>query len=458
MQGTTRFALPARLLKLVQHQELRKIVGNTGWLFAERILRMGLSFIVLVWLARYLGPEQFGTYSYAIAFTLLFSELTTLGLNAILVRDIVNSPEHRNATLGTAFVMRLLGGSLSLGFAALIIGWIRPDDQLVRLLVVIVATGQVFRAFEVIDFHFQSRVESKYVVTAKAIAFATTSLTTVVLIITNASLPAFVSVKAAEFILTGLGLALMYRLKGNSLSAWRFQAERARTLIRQSWPLILSGFGAAIYYKIDQVMLGEMVGEAAVGVYAVAAQLSEVWYFIPLAIVTSTFPSLLESRKHHLATYHKKLQGLYNLLAVLALIIAIIVALLSTPLVVLLYGEAFREAGMILAIHVWASVFIFMRAALSKWLISESLTIFSLSTHSLGALSNILLNLFLIPQYGTLGAAIATVISYAIAGYLALFVHPKTWQPARMMTLALFLPLRSLLILPTFFLRRSYRP
>jgi PST family polysaccharide transporter len=430
--------------RLEKHGELRRIAGNTGWLFAERILRMGLSLVVLVWLARHLGPEQFGTYNYAIAFVLLFSELTTLGLNAILVRDIVNNPEDSDEIVGTAFVMRLFGGLLSLALSFTLISLLRPDDLLMRLLVTIVAFGTIFRAFEVIDYYFQSRVESKYVVMAKVAAFVATSASTVLLILANASLPAFVAVKAAEYVLTGVGLALMYRYKSNLLSAWRFSFDRGKSLVKQSWPLILSGFGAIVYLKVDQVMLGEMIGEAAVGIYAVAAQLSEVWYFIPLAIATSVFPSLLKSKQASPEAYHGKLQSLYDFLVILALVITVPVAALSTPLVTMLYGEVYREAGGILAIHIWASLFIFMRAALSKWLIAEGLFIFSLVTHGLGAITNVLINLMLIPLYGGTGAAIATVISYAAASYLALFFHPKTWIAARMMTLALLLPLRSL--------------
>ncbi|MEO1561060.1 MAG: flippase, partial [Cyanobacteria bacterium J06632_19] len=232
---------------------------------------------------------------------------------------------------------------------------------------------------------------------------------------------------------------------GNSLINWRFQFSRGKSLLSKSWPLILSSVGTIIYLKIDQIMLGEMIGKEAVGNYAVAAKISEIWYFIPTAVASSVFPSLLKSRENNIKAYKNKLQKLYDNLACLALLIALPITIVSTPVITMLYGEVFREAGLILSIHIWASVFIFMRAALSKWLIAEDLYVFSLVTHGLGAIVNALLNLFLIPNFGGIGAAIATLISYATASYFALFVHSRTVETARMMTLALIFPVRFLL-------------
>ena len=67
---------------------LQKLIGNTGWLFADRILRLGVGLWVGIWTARYLGPEQFGLFNYSIAFVALFSVFATLGLDGIVVDSI----------------------------------------------------------------------------------------------------------------------------------------------------------------------------------------------------------------------------------------------------------------------------------------------------------------------------------------------------------------------------------
>lgn len=421
---------------------LQRILGNTGWLFGERALRMCLGLFIMVTLARFLGPERFGLYNYSIAFILLFSELTSLGLNSILVRDIVQQPEHQAGILGTAFFMRLLGGVVSFCASMGIIWLIRPDDQVAFFLVAILSGGAIFRAFEVVDFYFQSRVESRYVVIVKSSAFVIFVATSGLLILLEASLFAFVAAKSFEFALTGVGFVIMYQLRGERILCWHFDWERAKGLIQQSWPLILSGFGSMIYLKMDQVMLGEMIGEAEVGIYAVAVQFSEIWYFAPLAIAASAFPSLLTRKQQSVKDYQQGLQRLYDVLMVSGLVIAVSVSVFARPVVEFLYGETYAQSGVILTVHIWACVFIFMRAALSKWFVAESLFMFSLVTHGVGALMNVGLNFYLIPNYGGIGAAIATVVSYAGASYFSLFLHRATWPAARMMTFALLCPIR----------------
>jgi len=191
-------------------------------------------------------------------------------------------------------------------------------------------------------------------------------------------------------------------------------------------------------------MLSQMTTDTIVGIYSVAVRLSEVWYFIPIAIVSSFFPSLLKAKAQGIEIYHSKLQKIYDLLVYIALILAIPITFLGTPFIKLLYGDAYEEAGQILSIHIWASVFIFMRSLLSKWLIAENLFVFSFVTHTSGAVVNILLNLILIPQLGGIGAAIATLISYATASYFSLFLNSKTWDMAMMMTKALIVPIRNI--------------
>jgi PST family polysaccharide transporter len=403
---------------------------------------MTIGLLTVILMARALGPEQFGVFNYVLALVMLFSELSSMGLNAILVKEIVHNSHQTSKVLGTALVLRVIGGLLTLGFSMLLIKILRPDEKGVMLLVAIIACGVIFRSLDVVDFYFQSKIQSKYVVLAKIQAYTVTFLFVYLLVIWNGSLNVFVAVRATEFALIALGLVLFYKRLGNRLQNWHFDVQLAKRLLRQSWPLILSGLSAGIYLKIDQIMLGQMLGEATVGIYAVASQLSEIWYFIPLAIASSFFPGLIRSRQENQEAYRRRLQHLYDFLAGLAMIIAVLISLTAEWLVSFLYGEEYRTAGKILSIHIWAGPFVFMRATFSKWLILENLFMFSLVTHLCGAMINVLANFILIPSLGGLGAASATVISYAAAGYFSLFLHHKTRSSAYMMTLALLMPLR----------------
>ena len=419
--------------------ELLKIISNIGWLFADRILRMGVGLIVTAWIARYLQPQQFGLFNYATAFVSLFGVLATLGLEQIVVRDMVRNSSCKDETLGTAFVLKLLGGVVTLGVTTGTIFLLRPDDQVTHWLVAITAAGTIFDAFNTIDFWFQLQVKSKYTVIAKNTAFILVTCLRIALLQMEAPLIAFAWALLAENALGSVCLAIAYKVKGQSILAWRASLQRAKTLLKESWPLILSGLAIMVYLRIDQIMLGQLADDEAVGIYSAATRISELWYYIPIAIVTSVTPSIVEAKKISETLYYNKLQKLFNIMAVLAYLIALPMTFLSKYLVVLIFGQNYIASGSVLAIHIWAALFVFFGWSKGIWIVSEGLTMFSLVATTSGALMNILLNFFLLPIYRETGAAIATVISYAFVDYFMCMIYPPAQKIGWVMTKALTL-------------------
>jgi PST family polysaccharide transporter len=418
---------------------LQKIVGNTGWLFADRILRMGVGLVVGVWIARYLGPEQFGLFNYAIAFVALITPLATLGLDGIVIRDIVRAPECRDETLGTAFVLKLLGGMLTLVLGTGIIMALRPQDTLLHWLVAIFSATTIFQVFDAIDFWFQSQTQSQYSVIARNIAFVVLALVRVVLIRLNAPLVAFAWAGLAETALAALGLLIAYRIQGNRLSVWRVSIARSKRLLQDSWSLMLSGIAILIYMKIDLIMLSELAGEKAVGIYSAATRLSEVWYFIPMAIVASASPAIIAAKQIDQKMYYQQMQRLFNNMTFLALSLTVPISFLSTTLVTSLFGNNYLESGVVLQIHIWSSIFVFLGVAQTPWDLAEELQKLAFVKTLIGAFINVLLNLFLIPQSGAMGAAIATLLSYAIVNYLLNLFIPRMNIIFKLQTRAIFL-------------------
>jgi polysaccharide transporter, PST family len=419
--------LPAFIRKRLDgRQELQKIVSNSGWLFADKIVRLGVGFFVSVWLARYLGPDQFGLLSYAMAFAALFASFTTLGHDGIVVRDLVREPSGRGEILGSAFVLRLVGGGLAAVLTVTAVMLLRPDNSLVLWLVGIIAIGSVFQAVDVIDFWFQSQVAAKYTVCARNSVFLLISMVKVALILFAAPLLAFAASGLAEAALGAFGLLIVYFCSGQRLISWRWSRLRAVRILRDSWPLSLGALSIAIYMRIDQVMLGEMAGDKAVGIYSAAVRLTEASYCIPVVIVSSLFPAILQSKAADENFYYRRLQRLFSLMVALSLSIAVPVSLLSGWIVATLFGDGFAEAGPILAIYVWASFFVFLGVAQGPWDLAENLTRLALFRLASGAGLNIVLNLLLIPVYGVIGAAVATVISQAFAAVILNVVNVKT--------------------------------
>ncbi|WP_094675833.1 flippase [Hydrocoleum sp. CS-953] len=351
----------------------RKIISNTVWLYFDRIFGKGLTLIVSVFVARYLGPTRLGSLSFAIAIVTLVGIIAKLGLDRLVVRDMVRKPENKDEILGTAFVLKVIGGFISLFLAVGVVFVLRPQERLTLALVAIIAGGNIFLAFDVIELWFQSQVESKYTVIAKRGAYIISSLVTILLVQFEASILAFAGVKAVEPILIGVGLISVFQVH-HSLTAWRWNFNRAMTLIQESWPLILTSLAITIYMKVDTIMLGKMAGDDVVGVYSAAVRISESWYFIATSLVASAFPSIVKAREVSQELYYKKLQQLFNLMALIAYAIAIPMTFLSTPTVLLLYGPEYLDSGAILAVHIWASLFVFMGVVQNPW----NITVFGL--------------------------------------------------------------------------------
>lgn len=402
---------------------------------------MGVGLFVGVWIARYLGPEQFGLLSFATAFIGLFGAIAGLGLQGIVVRDIVRDPTSREETLGTAAVLELIGGITAYGLILGAIFWLRPEDMLAKALVAVLGSMMLFKASEVAVFWFESQVQSKYTVWVQNGTYLLLAAIKVGLILNQAPLIAFAWATMVESVLVALLMLIMLGLRGPKLQRLCATTRRAKALLRDSWPLLLSGIAIMIYMKIDLIMLGQMVGDEAVGIYSAAVRVSEVWYFIPVAIVASVFPAILEAKKRSEAQYQQRLQRLYDLMVWLSVVVALLMTFLSTRIVILLFGEAFAESGAVLVIHIWAGVFVFFGVASGKWFLAENRQILVFQKSAIGAVANVLLNLALIPECGPVGAALATVLSHGVADFLSDTLQRETRPVFLMKVKALNLPI-----------------
>ena len=417
----------------------RAIIKNAGWLFADRILRMGVGLFVGVWVARYLGTKEYGLLNYATAFVALFNPLTKLGLDNIVVRDIIHEKSKKEQILGTVFWLKLLGGVVSLLLLVTCIFLLRQDEQLTIWLVAILGTSGIFQAFDTIDLWFQSQVQSKFTVVAKNTAFVIIALLKVVLILMQAPLIAFACASLAEFGFGAIGLVISYKLNNYSIRLWRWSFSTAKALMKESWFLILSGLTIMVYMRTDQIMLGEIMGNKSVGIYSAATRISEVWYFIPVAITSSVNPSIYAAKEKSEELYYQRIGQLLRVMTLLSVMVAVPMTFLSRKVITMLFGIDYIEAGNVLAIHVWASLFVFMGTATSSWFVAEGLTNLSFRRTLMGATTHIFLNLFLIPTYGGIGAAIATVISQAVASFLSNAFHPKAKRIFKLQFKSLFI-------------------
>lgn len=424
---------------------IQTAIGNTGWLLTDRGIRLAVGLLMSVWVARYLGPSQLGQYNFAMAFAAFFAVFATLGLDSVVVRDLVRLPDQAPEILGATFVLRIAGATSSILFTILAINCLRPQDETSHLLVVIFAVGNLFLAFDAIDFWFQSRVQSRHVVVARMSAFLVISVGRALLILGGSGITGFAVATALEAAVAGGLLVVAHRRQGLKLIDWQPTRRVVFALLRETWPLALSSFAVTVSLRIDQVLLGELVGDRVVGLYGAATRFTELFNFFPMALISSLAPGLIAAKQANQALYQRRVRQLLGVFAWSGMVFAMVLSLSADWLMLLLYGKAFREAAPIMALHVWAMPFVFMGIGQTQWLVTEGRTGFALLRTLLLAGLTVLLNLLFIPQWGMMGAAAATLIAQACVALLAAF-------PAHQTRPLFFLSLRALVPIP-----RSFR-
>ena len=411
--------------KLKGNQEMLKIVKNIFWLFLDKISRMGLGIFVGVWLARYLKPESFGLFNYAQAFIGIFGIIASLGLSEIIVRDIVKKPEQSNEILGTSIILRIIGGIIAYITSLLIIFYIKPNDISIKIIVSILGLNLILQSSDIIRYWFESQVQSKYVVIADNTVFFIITVIKIILIVCNARLYFFVFLSLFESILTAIALFYMYKKNALAFYNWRFNFKIIKNLLNDSWPLILSGIAISVFMKIDQIMLGQMIGNKSVGIYSAAVKISEVWYFIPSVVVSSFFPTILSAKLKDEALYYKKLQLLFDILIWFAIFVSIIMTFFSDTIINLLYGSEYSEAGNVLKVHIWTGIAVSFGIIWSKWILIENKLKMIIIFHVLAMIINILYNYYFIPTQGVMGAAIATAFASITAQLIGILFYKR---------------------------------
>lgn len=420
----------------IRSRNFSRYFVNTSWTIAERVIRMLVSLFVGILVARYLGPEHFGLLSYAISFVALFSSIATLGLDEIVIRDLVETRDPKDAILGTSFVLKSIGVSVLILVVCGAMD-LTSSEKYTNALMMIVVAGSLFQPLNVFDLYFQSQVLAKFTSSAQFFSLILSSTVRILLIAFKAPLVWFAWAVFLENAILGIGLFVIYHKQDLGIRSWRFSKDLAAKLLHNSWPLMLSGMAIMIYMRIDQVMIKEMLNNEAAGNYAVAVRLSEAFYFIPMAVCSSLFPAIIDAKKVGPEVYTYRLQKLYDLMVWLAVAVAIPTTFLAEHFINLLLGAQYTSAAGVLRIHVWAGVFVFSGVASGKWLVAENLQHYSFYRTLAGAAVNVMLNLILIPLMGINGAALATVVSYCAAAYLSMAFFKHTRETFRLVTKSL---------------------
>ena len=387
--------------------------------------------------ARYLGTKEYGTLSYALVLTGMFNAVSSMGLDGILIRELVRSPEKHAAVLGTGFVLRL-AGALAAFMLVVIAAVLDPTTKPLLPLFVVVAASFFPQSLEVTDLWFQKNIQSKFPAIARTAAVLVGTVIKCALVFNGAPLLWFAWACLAEAILNSVAVNAIYRLRGQSLSNWSFSAPLARTMLRDCWPLIISGLLVGFYMRLEQLLVRGFFGDSSLGVYNTAAQITEAWSFLPAFILSSIYPLLVEERKTSPRQFEARLQTVFDALTGAGYLVAAGVACLAPILIPLFFGEDYVRAIPVLVIQSLAAPIFFSGAVRAQYFLLENLNIYHTLTASLGIAVNITLSLFLMPKLGIAGAAIAGFGGAFVAGFLTSWAF-KPIRPCALWQLKAFL-------------------
>lgn len=404
---------------------MHKIFKNSGWLLADKLARLFLGLLTMALIARQVGPADFGIWSYALALTTIVGGLAVLGLDKVVVKEMVASPGREEQILSTALLMRLGAGLFSFACCAGIVLLSKKGQPVYVYCTLITALTVVLQSFDVFDYYYQSKNEVQLTIIPKMSLFVFFCLLKIIWVRIHAPLMTFVWLSFAELVVSYTVILWMFisRHGLRALGTWSF--AEAKFLLSQSWPLLFTGVLVLLYMKSDQLMLDTLGTPALLGEYAAAARISELWYALPTVIATALLPGLVQMRIEHTASYEQAVEKWLRLSFWSSLFISLFLSLVAEKITTLFYGVQFPQSGLILSIHIWANMPVFLCMVLMQYQIVEGTYNINLYATIAGIIVNVGVNIWLIPSLGGVGAAIATVVSY-ITVFTTLTLMDKT--------------------------------
>jgi O-antigen/teichoic acid export membrane protein len=411
-----------KLFLWVKTPGFRKYSKNTSWLFFGKIASMAISFIATAYIARNLGPTSYGELSYAISFVSLFSFIAVLGIDQILYRELIRYPEKRNEYMGSALGLRLFTSTMAVILCIVSAFFISPHDVSLYL-ICIISLSFIFNSFHIVIYEFQADSQSKIPAILTVAATIILNILKIVVIAFDQGVLYLALILLFESILYAVGYIYFRKRAYASVMHWKFNWSISKQILSDSWPLIFSSAFALIYARIDQIMIKNMIGAESVGLYDAAVRLSEVWYFIPSILIGSLLPAIINAHKTSIDEYYSRIRKILLFMFLTSFITALLTYVFAPWIIWIVFGSSFIGAVALLQVYVWSNIATALNSFTLNYLIIENKKKTIFMSSFTGMVLNVILNIYLIPLYGSMGAAIATVVSYTVL-FLYIFTVP----------------------------------
>ena len=413
-----------------------KIVLNVFWAVAGKVVTLLSTLVVGIFVARYLGPEQYGLMNYVVSIVALFTVFATFGTTEIIIRELAKKELPKEIILGSAFAIRI-GLAVVCFFAIGIYLLFAEETTEMVAMILIYASSIFFACFDVIRFYFTSIVENEYVVKSEIFRTLVGALVKVILLLFHAPLMAFVAALAFDFLLLASGYVFAYRKKVGSIRNWRVDKTFIKVLLSTSFPLLISSAAMIVYQRIDQVMIAKMLDNESVGYFSTAASFIGIVTFIPAIMVQTTSPLLVGFWKNDKERYKKESQRIMNLTTWVTMLVCIILSLLSDPIIRYTYGSAYLAAVPILRILAFKAVGVALITIGGQLIVIENIHKWAFVRNILSCVVCIICNYYFIPLWGVVGSAWATIVTVLFTGCFSNIFIPQYFHILKKQLIAL---------------------
>lgn len=400
------------------------IVKNSGWIIGGKIVQMLIAFLIGVFTARYLGPSNYGLINTAQAYTAFFFPICSLGLSGVFVKVLIDNPGKDGVYLGSGITARTVGSLVSMVVMFFVVAIINPSDKTLQSVCFIHSFSLLFQSFDLFDYWYQSRYESKYSSTIGIIGYVVSSIYKVILLVTGKSVEWFAFATVLDYAVIAV-IYMTYSTPKNHIklrASWHTVME----LLNESKHLILSNLLVMLYGQMDKIMIGRIESSEAVGLYSVAVTICTMWTFVLSAIINSLRPNIVQLRNVDRKAYENRIIQMYSLVFWMCVVVSAIICVFSKFIVGVLYGDEYLDAVGCLNIVTWYTGFSYIGVARNIWTVCEGKQKYEKHFAVSGIISNFVLNCLLIPQYGIEGAAIASLLTQIVTNIIIPYLIRET--------------------------------
>ncbi len=413
-----------------------KVAKNASWIIGGRVIQMVLSLFVGIITARYLGPGNYGVINYVAAYIAFFTSLCILGINSIIVKEFSDCPNEHGDLIGTAIVLRVISSVLSIFLVIALVSIVDAGDSTIRHVAFLSSLSLVFQSFDTITYWFQAKLNSKISSIATLIAYICVSIYRIILLILNKNVFWFAAASSVDTLV--IAILLLFFYKKNNGPSLKVDLKRGKLLLGKSYHFILAGLMVQIYSQTDKVMIKQMLNETEVGYYSLAVSICAMWTFVLQAIIDSMYPVIVASYGDK-KRFDNKNKQLYAMVFYISVFVSVGIALFGGYVVRILYGEAFLPATSALKVVTWYTAFSFLGVARNAWLVCEGKQKYLKWMYFLATIINVILNYLMIPRWGTVGAAVASLVTQICTSIVLPYFISETRTNAKLMIDAILL-------------------